>query len=119
MIDVNSMKVIHVDFAAHRLAKSNSKINNLTASGAPPALNADPFTASGRERIPPPLTRQDYLPDLIAADPNQKPKVTPEPLKPLHVSQPEGVSFKMVGTNALEWAGWKMHVGESWSDAFV
>jgi hypothetical protein len=30
-------------------------------------------------------------------------------LKPLHIVQPEGVSFKIDG-HVLEWQGWKMHV---------
>ena len=33
-------------------------------------------------------------------------------IKPLHVVQPEGVSFKMDG-NVLEWQKWKMHIGGS------
>ena len=41
-------------------------------------------------------------------DPTYKPR---EDLKPLHVLQPEGVSFKMNG-NTLEWQKWKMHIGE-------
>ena len=32
-------------------------------------------------------------------------------VKPLHVVQPEGVSFKMDG-HVLEWQNWKMHIGE-------
>ena len=31
-------------------------------------------------------------------------------VKPLHIVQPEGVSFKMTG-NELEWQKWKMHIG--------
>jgi primary-amine oxidase len=32
-------------------------------------------------------------------------------VKPLHVVQPEGVSFKMDG-HVLEWQNWKMHIGK-------
>ena len=32
-------------------------------------------------------------------------------LKPLHVVQPEGVSFKING-HVLEWQNWKMHIGK-------
>jgi primary-amine oxidase len=32
-------------------------------------------------------------------------------LKPLHIVQPEGVSFKIDG-HVLEWQNWKMHIGE-------
>jgi len=31
-------------------------------------------------------------------------------IKPLHITQPDGVSFKMDG-NVLEWQNWKMHIG--------
>ena len=31
-------------------------------------------------------------------------------LRPLHIVQPEGVSFKMDG-HELEWQNWKMHIG--------
>lgn len=31
-------------------------------------------------------------------------------IKPLHIVQPEGVSFKMNG-HELEWQNWKMHIG--------
>jgi primary-amine oxidase len=31
-------------------------------------------------------------------------------LKPLHIVQPEGVSFKMNG-HVLEWQNWSMHIG--------
>lgn len=32
-------------------------------------------------------------------------------VKPLHVVQPEGVSFKIDG-HVLEWQNWKMHIGK-------
>jgi len=49
----------------------------------------------------------DFLPDLLAKDPEHKPR---DDVKPLHVVQPEGVSFKMNG-HELEWQKWKMHIG--------
>ncbi len=33
-------------------------------------------------------------------------------IKPLHIVQPEGVSFKLDG-NELEWQNWKMHICKS------
>ena len=64
---------------------------------------------SNRERIPPPSRRFDLLPDLIVeSDPNFKLR---DDVKPLHIVQPEGVSFKMSG-NELEWQKWKMHICE-------
>ena len=41
-------------------------------------------------------------------DPTYRPR---EDLKPLHILQPDGVSFKMIG-HTLEWQKWKMHIGE-------
>lgn len=40
------------------------------------------------------------------------PSFTPrDDVKPLHILQPEGVSFKMNG-HILEWQKWKMHIGK-------
>lgn len=104
MIDVNKRKVIHLDFPPHRIG------GNLSATTVWPKLEDDALSASGRQRVPPPMKPDNYLPDLLAAEPNYvKPVV--EPLKPLHIVQPEGVSFRMTG-NVLEWQAWKMHVGE-------
>lgn len=41
-------------------------------------------------------------------DPTYQPR---QDIKPLHILQPEGVSFKMDG-HTLEWQKWKMHIGE-------
>jgi primary-amine oxidase len=64
---------------------------------------------SNRERIPPPTQAFDFLPDLIAE--NDKNFKLRDDVKPLHIVQPEGVSFKMNG-NELEWQKWKMHICE-------
>jgi primary-amine oxidase len=77
---------------------------------APPPLEDDSFVNANRERIPPPLESFDYLPDLMAK--NDKNYKLRDDLKPLHVIQPEGVSFKMNG-HELEWQKWKMHIGNS------
>ena len=58
------------------------------------------------------MESHDYLPELIA----QKAAAAGESwdvrrdLKPLHVQQPQGVSFTMEG-NHLKWQNWDMHVG--------
>lgn len=64
---------------------------------------------SNRERIPPPTIKFDFLPDLIVE--NDKNFKVRDDLKPLHIVQPEGVSFKMNG-NELEWQKWRMHICE-------
>lgn len=54
------------------------------------------------------MKRFDFLPDLISESaPNFK---TRDDLKPIHIVQPEGVSFTMDG-NELSWQNWKMHIG--------
>lgn len=65
----------------------------------------------------------DFLPDLLESNTDNlkvdgrdgwKKREAP---KPLHVVQPEGVSFKMDG-NVLEWQKWKMHIGWSTQHLF-
>jgi primary-amine oxidase len=66
---------------------------------APSSEKAHTALAS-RDRYPPPLEAANYLPEQIA-------------LKPLHVEQPEGVSFALDG-RVLSWQKWKLHVGYSY-----
>ncbi|CAE7052540.1 unnamed protein product [Rhizoctonia solani] len=98
IIDSNAKKVIHIDFPSHPKSGLHTSSEYSTQ---PPKLDA----ASDRARIPPPKMKHEYLPDHL--DTANAPR---EPLKPLHVVQPEGVSFKMTG-NTLEWQQWKMHIG--------
>lgn len=101
------MKVIRIDFPPHRDA--SHKLS--AASTSPPALSTDDMTPSGgRPRIPPPREAFDFLPDLMAKKEGEQFKLR-EDVKPLHILQPEGVSFSMNG-HELEWQKWKMHVGE-------
>lgn len=66
---------------------------------------------AARDRYPPPLEAANYLPEQIALDePNFKVRTD---LKPLHVEQPEGVSFALDG-RVLSWQKWKLHVGYSY-----
>jgi primary-amine oxidase len=104
IVDINRGKVIHIDFPG--------AYPNVPASTQPPPLDKDPLEQSQRSRIPPPLISQDFLPDLIeeAARRDGKEWKQREAPKPLHIVQPEGVSFKMDG-HVLEWQQWKMHIG--------
>lgn len=68
-------------------------------------MNENAFEASGRERIEPPTRRFEYLPDISGI-------TLRDDLKPLHITQPEGPSFRIVG-HELEWQKWKMHVAFS------
>ena len=104
IVDINGGKVIHIDFPG--------AYPNVPASTQPPPLDKDPLEHSQRSRIPPPLAPQDFLPDLIeeAARRDGKEWKQREAPRPLHIVQPEGVSFKMDG-HVLEWQKWKMHIG--------
>ncbi|KAF8754266.1 amine oxidase [Rhizoctonia solani] len=99
VIDSNAKKVIHIDFPSH--PKSGLHTASADYSTQPPNLEV----TCDRGRIPPPKMKHEYLADHL--DTANAPR---EPLKPLHVIQPEGVSFKMSG-NILEWQQWKMHIG--------
>ena len=107
VLDSNSGEVLHIDFPAHRSTEGALSVSSTLPT--PLADVEEALKASGRERIPIPAERFDWLPDLRG--PNFKPR---EGIAPLHIIQPEGVSFSMRG-NELEWQKWKMHIGASCS----
>jgi len=75
----------------------------LSVSTTKPGALDDGLEAAGRDRILPPMTPHDFLPDL-----RNVPQRTD--VRPLHIVQPEGVSFRMTD-HVLEWQKWRMHVG--------
>ena len=122
MVDSLTQKVIHIDFPPIYKAKGTENPNehlDFTPAGKIVALHAPttvpPLLSNpqvpNRDRLPPPKAPQDFLPDLIEKSLGSKFKIRDD-LKPLHVVQPEGVSFKMNG-HELEWQKWKMHIGLS------
>ena len=96
--------MIHIDFPA--------AYPGVPTSTQPPPLDKDALELSQRSRISPPLAPQEFLPDLIedAAKRDGKEWKQRAAPKPLHIVQPEGVSFKVDG-HVLEWQKWKMHIG--------
>ncbi|PIL34657.1 hypothetical protein GSI_03437 [Ganoderma sinense ZZ0214-1] len=114
VVDSIAEKVIHIDFPPHYKAKTSEPLFEgsgldvalTTSTTASPSLEADSLTEANRPRIPPPLKSHDWLPDYLAKDKNFKFR---DDIKPLHILQPEGVSFKVDG-HVLEWQKWKMHV---------
>lgn len=64
------------------------------------------------ERIPVPLRDHNYLPQFIGDG------YVHDHLKPIDITQPEGVSFTMHG-NELSWAGYKMHIGFNYREGIV
>jgi primary-amine oxidase len=108
VLDANALEVLHIDFPSqYKTSPDGSPVRSVPDT-KPFPLTADPLKTSHRERIPPPLKSFDFLPDLMAqSEKNYKPR---DDIKPLHVIQPEGVSFKMNG-HELQWQNWSMHIG--------
>lgn len=106
IVDNLTGEVLAIDYPAHRVAKGG-KLN--TDSTAPPT-EASFDKPDSRDRVPPPQAKHDYLPDLATRVDSSKPIEMRTDIKPLHVLQPEGVSFKRSG-NVLEWGKFKLHVG--------
>jgi primary-amine oxidase len=103
VLDSNTFEVLHIDFAAHR-TKSGGALSKDTTM--PEDLQEDSLKSAGRERIAPATQRFEYLPERTGLK-------LRDDLKPLHVVQPEGPSFKVDG-HIVEWQKWKMHVGKGW-----
>lgn len=105
VLDNVTGEVLAIDYPAHR----STKTGKLGVSTKPPT-EASFDKPEGRERIPPPLERHDYLPDLAKRAGSDKPIEMRQDLKQLSVVQAQGVSFHREG-NVLEWQKWKLHVG--------
>ncbi|KZV71517.1 hypothetical protein PENSPDRAFT_675329 [Peniophora sp. CONT] len=110
VVDILAAKVVHIDFPGTYTGKRSLGVT----STKPPALDEDSFAAAKRERVPPPTAGQNFLPDLMEEDAKKAGKEWKEreAPKPLHIVQPEGVSFKIDG-HELEWQKWKMHIAFS------
>ncbi|KAH9847764.1 peroxisomal copper amine oxidase [Lenzites betulinus] len=109
VVDSIAKKVIHIDFPPSAKPKgegAGATVESTAPTTKPPPLEEDSFKAVNRKREPPPRESHDFLPDLLSQKEGFKFR---EDLKPLHVVQPEGVSFKMDG-HVLEWQKWKMHI---------
>lgn len=63
------------------------------------------------ERTMMPLENHNYLPEFIADSYRSL-------LRPVDITQPQGVSFRMNG-NEIEWAGFKMHIGFNYREGLV
>lgn len=64
------------------------------------------------ERTLPPLNSQNYMPEFL------KDQYRMDRLKPIDITQPQGVSFKMRG-NELTWGGYTMHIGFNYREGIV
>lgn len=75
-------------------------------------LSVDIRTVNG-ERTPIPLEEHNYLPELVGTrqyDFNR--------LKPINITQPQGVSFTMTGRE-IHWANLKIHIGFNYREGLV
>ena len=90
--------------------------NSAEGDKAPPSSAADHVTRETRERIKPPTANYNYLPEQLKKDePDFKLR---EGLKPLHVIQPEGVSYRLEG-RVINWQNWQFHIGFSHREGLV
>lgn len=116
VIDSLAGKVIHIDFPPSWREKGEGRVELSMSTTQPQPLSDNSFPVANRARIPPPLTPHDFLPDLMEKpDPTYKER---DDLKPLHVVQPEGVSFTMKG-HVLEWQKWNMHIAYNHREGIV
>lgn len=124
IVDANTEEVLQIDFPPHYKSAANGEYVLSVPKTHLPSLSdaTEALRISNRERIPPARKAFDFLPDLMLetetvlgpAGSEAKEKKAfkhRDDIKPLHIVQPEGVSFKMNG-NELEWQNWKMHIGK-------
>ncbi|KAH6886187.1 copper amine oxidase [Thelonectria olida] len=64
------------------------------------------------ERTKVPLEEHNYMPEFIGEN------YVDGLLKPINITQPQGVSFRMKG-NEIQWAGYKMHIGFNYREGIV
>ncbi|KAG5929888.1 hypothetical protein E4U42_004080 [Claviceps africana] len=74
-------------------------------------LSVDVRRVNG-ERTKVPLEQHNYLPRFIGDG------YQPQKLKPIDITQPEGVSFQM-RENEIQWANYKMHIGFNYREGIV
>lgn len=116
VVDAIAGKVVQIDFPAVWKKEKDGSLKLSVPTTAPHPLSEDSFPLANRERVPVPRTSFDFLPDLLEEnDPTYKLR---DDVKPLHIIQPEGVSFRMDG-NVLEWQKWKMHIAFSQREGVV
>ncbi|KAF9072114.1 peroxisomal copper amine oxidase [Rhodocollybia butyracea] len=130
IVDTGHKEVLQIDFPPHYKATTNGPVLSVPKTQMPPLSDPEEsLKMSNRDRIPPPRKAFDFLPDLMAetaevlGPAGEKPKEKKpfklrDDIKPLHIVQPEGVSFKMDG-NELEWQNWKMHIAFNHREGLV
>lgn len=106
---------MHLDWIPQYKATPNGPQPSVQST-APISLESSAAAITDHERVPVSRKAFDFLPDLMEkTEDNFKMR---DDLKPLHVLQPEGVSFTING-NEIEWQKWKMHVAFSHREGIV
>ena len=108
VFDSHSGELLSIDYPP--LNKSNEEDNH------PPSSARDNEEHPRNFRFPPPSSNQNYLPDQIKQDDSTF--ETRKGLKPIHVTQPEGVSYSIEGRN-IRWQNWSLHLGFNYRDGIV
>ncbi|BEJ17521.1 hypothetical protein CspHIS471_0609220 [Cutaneotrichosporon sp. HIS471] len=107
VIDSNTGEVIVIDYPHGNPGPNDPH---------PPSSAEAHAKVPPRERFAPPALAANYLPEQIVMDePNFTVRDT---LKPLHVIQPEGVSYKLTG-RMMEWQNFKFHIGFTYREGLV
>ncbi|KIL90131.1 primary-amine oxidase [Fusarium avenaceum] len=75
-------------------------------------LSVDKVRSENGERGKVPSTLHNYHPEYL------RDKIKSDRLKPIEISQPEGVSFRLQG-NQISWAGFSMHIGFNYREGIV
>ncbi|CAO3647466.1 unnamed protein product [Cunninghamella blakesleeana] len=65
------------------------------------------------ERPTIPMENHHFLPEHLGEENLRK------DLKPIHITQPEGVSFKIKNQREIEWQKWKFHIGFNYREGII
>src|SRR5690606_1430063 len=105
VIDLNSMELLRVEDEGP--FGTGAGAPDGTGAGAPDGTGAGAPDGTGAGASPPEVKGEyvpRHIPERILS------AMRREPLKPLHVTQPEGPSFTLDG-NLVQWQNWSLRVG--------
>ncbi|KAF8584587.1 hypothetical protein K439DRAFT_1134852 [Ramaria rubella] len=105
IVDVNASQVLRIDWPLPRLpgVRTSTEPTPLSDTSVPTARSGYPDTPS------------EYLPDFLERIEGLKMR---DDIKPIHITQPEGVSFQLRG-HQLEWQKYSMHIGFNYREGLV
>lgn len=109
VLDSNTGEVLSIDFPPMRTQGPHRDLSTSSTS-APPPVGFNKLDPGLRPRYGPPRQKHEWHPKMVQKPDNSSPNGFRDDLKPIQITQPEGVSFVRSG-NLLEWQKWKVHVG--------